>query len=138
LKDLSIQIGQAGSERVELRLTEQGGQLRVAVRTADSELAQGLRQTLPDLVARLEGSGFRAEAWRPSEVASGPVAPNDARQNAADSGSGDPQQQSGWSHRERGQQDQDQPSRPKWIAELEGDATGGNREWTGEIYGFSN
>ena len=65
LKDISLQVAQPGAQKVEVRVVQQSGELRVAVRTGDSDLAHGLQQGLSDLVGRLQENGFRAEAWRP-------------------------------------------------------------------------
>jgi hypothetical protein len=67
-----------GNGRVEVRLTERGGEVEVAVRTPDARLAGALREDLPALSSRLAESGFRAETWHPasprasSGVPSGP------------------------------------------------------------------
>lgn len=140
LKELSIQVGQTGPERVELRLTERGGELRVLVRAADPELAHGLRQALPELVNRLESQGFRTEAWRPSGSVNAPAASSESQYHPADSGNGDPQQQPGWSQRghDPHNHNHNQPDRPKWVAELEGGLARGGEKWTGESYGLSD
>lgn len=67
--DIKLQVGGDGSPRVELRVTERGGDIQVAVRTPDARLAGDLRQDLPSLAARLEQSGYRAETWHPATVA---------------------------------------------------------------------
>jgi hypothetical protein len=54
-----------GGKRVDVRLTERGGEVHVSVRTPDAKLAGALREDLPVLSAKLEQSGFRAETWRP-------------------------------------------------------------------------
>jgi hypothetical protein len=54
--------------RVEVRLVERAGEVRVDVRTPDTRLAAELRSDLPALSARLESAGFRTEAWRPAGV----------------------------------------------------------------------
>ena len=54
LKDLSVQVRQSSQESVELRVVERAGELHVAVRTGDADLAHGLRQGLPELVNRLD------------------------------------------------------------------------------------
>jgi len=63
-----------GDGRVEVRLTERGGAVEVAVRTPDARLAGALREDLPALSSRLAESGFRAETWHPASPAtsSGP------------------------------------------------------------------
>jgi hypothetical protein len=124
LKDLSIQVGRTQQERVDLHLTERAGELRVAVRAADPEMAHTLRQTLPELVNRLEENGFRTEAWRPAGIVSGPGAPNETRASSSHSPQGDPQQQSGGSGQQGGQRQHNQSERPKWVAELESSLDG--------------
>lgn len=138
LKGLSIQLGQAAQERVELRVSESAGEVRLAVRAADPEVAHSIRQALPDLVSHLEQSGFRAEAWRPGGVVSGPGGPAEVRPNPSEARGGNSQQQHGWSQQNRGQRDQNQGDRPKWVEELEGTLTGGGPSSTGEWNGFSS
>lgn len=62
-RDIRLQVN--GEQRVDVRLTERAGEVQVAVRTQDPRLAGALRDELPALSARLEQSGFRAEAWHP-------------------------------------------------------------------------
>ena len=138
VKGISIQLGQAAQERVELRVSESAGEVRMAVRAADPEVAHSIRQALPDLMSHLEQSGFRAEAWRPGGVVSGPGGPAEVRPNPSEARGGNSQQQPGWSQQHRGQRDQNQGDRPKWVEELEGSLTGGGPSSTGEWNGFTN
>ncbi|MGB7720734.1 MAG: hypothetical protein WBL65_12590 [Bryobacteraceae bacterium] len=138
LKDLSVQMGQSNQESVELRVVEREGELHIAVRTGDAELAHGLRQGLPELVDRLDQSGFRAEAWRPAGVVSAPEPSSQAHSRSSDSRNADSQSQPGWSQQERGQRDHNQSNRPEWVEELEGNLTGGGERSTGEFHGFSH
>jgi len=62
-RDIRLQVN--GEQRVDVRLTERAGEVQVAVRTQDPRLTGALRDELPALSARLEQSGFRAEAWHP-------------------------------------------------------------------------
>ena len=71
VRQLSIVIPQTASdgvtpEPVEVRLLDSGGQLHVAVRSADPSLNQSLGNQLGDLVTQLEHSGYRTETWRPA------------------------------------------------------------------------
>jgi hypothetical protein len=63
--DIKLQVGVEGEQRVEVRVTERGGDVYVAVRTPDTRLAGELRQDLPALASRLEQSGFHATTWTP-------------------------------------------------------------------------
>ena len=70
VRQLSIVIPQTASdgvtqEPVEVRVLDSGGQLHVAVRSADPSLNQSLGNHLGDLVTQLEHSGYRTETWRP-------------------------------------------------------------------------
>jgi hypothetical protein len=67
-RDIRIDLS-GGERRVEVRLMERGGEVHVAVRTPDTQLAGQLRDNLPSLTARLEQTGIRTEAWHPGEAA---------------------------------------------------------------------
>ena len=138
LKDLSVQVRQSSQESVELRVVEREGELHVAVRTGDADLAHGLRQGLPELVDRLDQGGFRTEAWRPAGVVSAPEPSSQAQSRSSESRNADSQSQPGWSQQERGQRDHNQSNRPKWVEELEGNLAGGGQRSTGEFHGHSH
>lgn len=132
LKDLSLQMSQPGVEKVEIRLVQQSGELHVAVRTGDSEMAHGLRQNLPELVGHLEDNGFHTEAWRPG-VSAAPGPGHVQESHSSSSGNpqngDDPQSRSG-SQQQDGQRPRQQSNRPAWVEELESS--------TGEIYGIGS
>jgi hypothetical protein len=67
-RDIRLELGGNGN-RVEVRLQERAGEVRLAVRTPDAALAESLRDHLPSLSDRLEQSGFRADQWRAGEAA---------------------------------------------------------------------
>ena len=140
LKDLSVQVKQPNQESVELRVVEHEGEIHVAVRTGDADLAHGLRQGLPELVDHLDQGGFRSEAWRPSGVVSAPEPSSQAQSKSSESRNADSQSQSqsGWSQQDRGQRDHNQSNRPQWVEELEGNLAGGGERSTGEFHGFSH
>jgi hypothetical protein len=119
---ISLRVSDAGQERVELHVTERAGEVHVAVRTADVNLASSLRENLSDLVQRLEHTGFHAETWRP-----GPGASASAQDSSADRG-GDADQFPGARQQHsqqqgaaggREQRQQQQPERALWIEEIE-------------------
>jgi hypothetical protein len=77
--------------KVDVRVIDRGGDVHVAVRTADGRLAGEMRDGLPALSARLEASGFRSDSWRPSaETERRPETPATARTLSPDRQSGDP------------------------------------------------
>ena len=136
LKDLSIQVGQTQSDRVQLRVVERSGELQVAVRAANPDLAQGLRQGLSDLADRLEQNGFRAETWRPGATVSSVQGTAETRHTGPEFHNDSSQSQSGGSQQGRQQNNQQQSNRPRWVQELEGSLAGGTSH-VGESYGIS-
>lgn len=66
--DIRLELSGSGERRVEVRVTERAGEVRVAVRTPDQQLAGSLRENLPTLSSKLNDSGFRAEAWHPAST----------------------------------------------------------------------
>lgn len=63
--DIRISLNDGG-QRVELRVTERAGDIHVAVRTPDSQLATAMRDDLPALSSKLEQAGFHSEMGRPA------------------------------------------------------------------------
>jgi hypothetical protein len=118
LKDVTFQVTQE-SAKVEVRIVQEAGDVRVAVRSGDTDLVHGLRQDLSDLSGKLQQSGYSAETWRPGAVTESTGSNNDTRKDTGDSGNGQPQSQSGGSHQDRGQQQQHRFNRPQWLDEME-------------------
>jgi hypothetical protein len=135
LKDLSIQVARPGNDRVEVRLTQQAGELHVAVRTGDADFAHGLREGLPDLVGRLQESGFRAETWKPAGAIAAAGAPAETQNTPSNSSGGGFASNSGGPRQESNHHNQQQSDRPRWVEELETSMnSGGNRR----THGFAN
>jgi hypothetical protein len=138
LKDLTMQLAQPGTEKVDIRVVQQAGEVRVAVHTGDSDLAHGLRQGLSDLVGRLEENGYRAEAWRPVSVAPPVGAAAETNHTSGQSRNSDSQQQqSGGSPQDGGRRNQNQSNQPRWVEELESSMPAGG-EFAGESHGLVN
>lgn len=136
LKDISFQVAQSGTQKVEVRVVQQSGELRIAVRTPDSDLAHGLQQGLSDLVGRLQENGFRTEAWRPGgyTVQAAPAA--ESRSSQSSSQNRDSQSYSG-SHQQEGERRQNQSNRPGWVEEMENSITGSEQS-QGANYGIGS
>jgi hypothetical protein len=83
--DITLQLD-SGSQRAAVRVVERGGEIHVAVRTADADLAADLRQGLPSLAAKLEQTGYRTETWHPETTPRHPLetASGNAGQNGND------------------------------------------------------
>jgi hypothetical protein len=82
VRDMKFEVT-GGERRVEVRLSERAGEVKMTVRTADAPLASSLRENLPALSARLADSGFKSEAWRPSASSA-----NEWRHDARSAGGG--------------------------------------------------
>jgi hypothetical protein len=105
--DIKLELN-SGGQRVEVRLTERGGDIHVAVRTPDARLSGAMREDLPALTAKLEQSGFRTNAWQPGAAAGGE---RRAAEISTGSSSADSQEHSG--QHSQHQQDDSQQQNPK-------------------------
>jgi len=103
--DIKIQVGGEGEPKVEVRVTDRGGDVVVAVRTPDSRLAGDLRQDLPSLATRLEQSGYHATTWQP--------AADSERQRLADPQAGASGQDAQSQSRQDGREQQRDPQQQK-------------------------
>jgi hypothetical protein len=122
MKDISVRIQSEQGENVDIRILHRAGDVQIAVKSASGETTQGLRHGLSELSDRLNATGFHADTWHSGQTTT-------AAENNADSGNsqnsqqqqsqGDSQSHSGWSQQQRGQRDDNQNNRPRWIEELE-------------------
>jgi len=136
LQDISLQVNQPGNEPVDVRVVQQGNEVRVSVHSSDASLNSGLRQGLSELQSRLEETGYRSEMWRPgASIAPVTAAPSaQASNNHSRGGDGQPQQ--GGPQQESGRRNPNQSNQPRWVEELESSLGGENS--SGGVYGFSS
>lgn len=66
--EIIVRVSQPQSSPVDLQVTQRGGEVHVAVRTADPALQSSLRQDLPTLVNSLEHAGYHAETFTPQSM----------------------------------------------------------------------
>ena len=118
-REISMRVSTAEAPRVDIKLIDRAGSVRVAVRTPDTDLARNLQSGLSDLVHRLERKGFETESWSPGEGPAVAMPRNisaDSNDSASQNGARDPRdgtQQDGGARQDNGR------NRPKWVAELE-------------------
>jgi hypothetical protein len=98
-QSIEIQVPGAGDQQVDVRVSQRAGNVDVTVRTPDNDLAQSLRQHLPELSDRLSQSGVNGDVWQPAAAVA-------ETSNGNGSTSGDNQDQA-W----QGQQQNQQQSR---------------------------
>jgi hypothetical protein len=138
VNEMVMRISQPGAQNVDVQVSQRAGEVHVAVRTSDSDLAHGFRQGLPELTGRLETSGYRAETWRPEvSMAAPPPAASETRDPAArGGGSENGQSQSGGSKQESGRRNQNQQDQPRWVQDLEESLKRGGP--SGDTHGIGN
>lgn len=110
-RDIRLELAGPG-RRVEVRLEERAGEVRVSVRTPDGALADTLRDHLPALSERLEQNGFRADQWRAAD-GSGGTRPLEVQRLAGGSTSEGRQQQTGRGDEQSPQQQSGRQREPR-------------------------
>jgi hypothetical protein len=113
-RDFSVRLESEEGKKVEIRIFQRGGELRLAVGSGDKDVVQGLRQNLPDLSRQLNQTGVHAEIWKPESTKHSSAVFDSGRGRGDDSPSRDSQPK---------QQNRDQPEQPKtprgnWAREL--------------------
>jgi hypothetical protein len=136
LQNISLQVNQPGNEPVEVRVVQQGSEVRVSVHSGDTSLNSGLRQGLSELQSRLEETGYRSEMWRPGASIAPVTAAPSAQASTNQSRGGDGQPQQGGSQQEGGRHNPNQSNQPRWVEELES-SLGGEKS-SGGLYGFGS
>lgn len=112
------------SRSVDLVVEQRGAALHFAVKSSDPHLTAELRDSLPELITRLDAQGMRADVQRAASI----VAPLDGgflqgSHEGRDAGSSDQWTQGGGSsgsqqQRQEDSHQQDEPQ-PEWLAEWE-------------------
>jgi hypothetical protein len=120
IRDFSLRLTGQDQDKVEVKVVETAGEIRVAVHSADPELTSSLQQGIGDLVGKLESHAMHAETWRPAgeSTASAPTARSENSQNNQQPFSGDGSQD----RQSRQQQtlQQRRRNKPDWLQEIDG------------------
>jgi hypothetical protein len=132
-RTLSLRVGDAADQRVDLRISEHQGEVRVSVRTADEDLASSLRDNLGDLVQKLEQSGLHAENWQPTHAASAAGDHADRQRDNDFTGGQQPGQQQQQQSRGGHHGQQQDSKRGLWFEEIENSLASDAK---GKIYGL--
>jgi hypothetical protein len=119
-RQISLELSGDDATKVSVDLSEKGGKVQVAVRTADPELAKSLQTDLGDLVGRLESKGFKTEAWVPAASRHTPAA---VPERSGSTNSQDDPRHSGSDSDQRqgrpGQHGSNRRQQARWITQLE-------------------
>ncbi|SPE36364.1 exported hypothetical protein [Candidatus Sulfopaludibacter sp. SbA3] len=113
---MSLQISSGDDTKVDVRLVERAGEVRVAVRTPDETLARTMREDLGSLTGKLSQTGFATESWAPARSGSSTFSEQHSPSGNQDGGSGQQQQQQQESQQE---QQQGRGQRPAWLEEFD-------------------
>jgi hypothetical protein len=119
VRDIAIRVVDDNARSADVRVSERGGEVKVAVRTADPAVATSLRSDLSDLVQRIERRDVAAEVWHPGERTAAPE--KSELRGDSEGGRSSSQQQGGQAFdQSRGQHSgRGTPHAPEWLDELD-------------------
>jgi hypothetical protein len=69
LNEITLRVANADQSSTSIRMVDRSGELHVAIRASDPQLADSLRGNVEQLTSRLGNSGWSAEVWKPTAVA---------------------------------------------------------------------
>ena len=126
VRDVRMQLTGSENQRVDVRVLDRGGELRVSVRADDPSLVRSLQDNMADLSTRLDQAHFRSEIWTPRTEAvsrSDSSSTNGRTLSNGNESSG----QNGQGKQQNGRQNQ----QPAWMDDFEettaGSSSGGKR-----------
>lgn len=114
VQSVSIDLQASSDERLRVRIAETTTGLRVAVTGGTHDTAERVRAGLPDLVARLDESGFSSEVWTPDQVNRVEYASDLNNSMGRDQSNADMQGRSSDGHPGSRRRQQ-----PQWLADIE-------------------
>ena len=89
---IDIQVPGSDGDQVDVRVSQRAGDVQVTVRTPDNNLAESLRQHLPELSDRLSQTGTPGEVWQPTAAAETSTGYNHSHDESASNGQAQQQQ----------------------------------------------
>jgi hypothetical protein len=115
VRNVHLQLTGDNNQRVDIRMVEVAGEMRVSVRAGDTRLAETLQDHIPDLAKGLNQQSLRADIWTPRTESTSPAnSSNLAGQNSFRGN--DNSNQGGQQRQGNNRQQQNQP---EWVDELE-------------------
>jgi len=128
IRDIRMQVIGSDDQRVDVRVMDRGGELRVSVRADDPSLVRSLQDNVADLSTRLDQAHFQSEVWTPrtQAISQTDSASTNGRtfSNGGETsgGGGQGQQQNGRQHQQ-----------PSWMDDFDeapaGRNSGGTFQW---------
>jgi hypothetical protein len=114
VNEISVRVAGPDQTSASIHMVDRSGELTVAVRSSDTQLADALRGNVEQLSARLNSGGWNAEVWRPGTVQSASRSEASAQDTARDRQESQPQQFRDPSRRDS----QNNQKRPDWVEEF--------------------
>jgi hypothetical protein len=114
---ISISVPAGDQQKVEVRLMDRAGEVRISVHAPNEELAGTLRQDLGSLTGKLNQSGYTTEAFTPSR--GGGEFSRDQKSADSQQQSGSERQSSGRDQQQQSSQQNGRGNRPAWLDELD-------------------
>ena len=115
LNEITVRVANADQTSASIRMVDHAGELRVAVRSADSQLTDALRGNVEQLTSRLNTNGWSAEVWKPTAVTAA-ARTSSSSQEMTPGQQGSKNQDGGPSS--RNQQNNKQQKYPDWVEEF--------------------
>ena len=128
VSDVRLQVTGSDNQRVDVRVMDRGGELRVSVRADDPSLVRSLQDNVADLSTRLDQARFRSEVWTPrtQSISQTDSASTNSR---TFSNGGETSGRDGRGQQQNGRQQQ----QPSWVDDFEenpaGRNSGGTPQW---------
>ncbi len=122
-QNIDLKIGGPDNSQVDVRISQRAGDVQVTVRTPDGDLAQSLRQHLPELSDRLSQGGVAGDVWQPQTAQAANTGTNDSGSRYSDDAQTQQQaqQQHSRGNPQQGSQQQQQDQarqQATWSSEL--------------------
>ena len=114
VNEISVRVAGPDQTSASIHMIDRSGELTVAVRSADTQLADALRGNVDQLSARLNTSGWNAEVWRPA-VQSASRSEASAQDTTRDRQESQPQQ---FRDQTRRDSQNNRQKRPDWVEEF--------------------
>lgn len=114
LNEITLRVTNADQSSASIRMVDRSGELRIAVRASDAQLADSLRGNVEQLTSRLNNNGWSAEVWRPAAI-SAPARTQSASQEMSQGQPGTKQDAGPLLNRD--QQNRRQ-THPDWVEEF--------------------
>ena len=126
VRDVRMQLTGSENQRVDVRVLDRGGELRVSVRADDPSLVRSLQDNMADLSTRLDQAHFRSEIWTPRTEAVSRSESSSTNGRTLSNGN-ESSGQGGQGKQQNGRQNQ----QPAWMDDFEettaGSGSGGKR-----------